>query len=236
MGEKCWQPGDTVIVRYPPEERMALAYRLKTGEVIPNAMGWPHLVLRDTSDLVALYMPEGAQLRRWNVEGVRFRQPLRLSHGASVRLLFPGRRYEVTMFYDTGTGAAPWVESLFPGGKGPFYGWKVDMTSPFYRTEAGFDVIDEVLDIVVNPDRSFRWKDQDELAQLTALGIYTESDAEELHQIGLEVIELILAGKPPFDDEWVNWRPPTGWRLGVEPVGWQFLPVQPPYRTYLASR
>ncbi len=232
MKTQHWRPGDTVILRYPPEDRMARAYLARTGDVVANAMGWPHLVLRDGEELVALYMPEGALLRRWNVEQGQFR-PARVSQGESVRLLFPDKRYEVTMFYNTGTGPAPWVKALFPGPKGRFYGWKVDLTSPFYRTPAGFDVIDEVLDLVVNPDRSFRWKDEDELRQLTASGVYTDQEALRLRQVAHEVIELIEAARPPFDDEWQEWRPPAGWRLGAEREGWQFLPVQAPYRPYL---
>jgi hypothetical protein len=82
-----------------------------------------------------------------------------------------------------------------------------------------------VLDIVVNPARSYRWKDEEQMQRLIELGIYTEADAEEVRAAGREVIELIEAGLPPFDDEWRDWRPTTGLVVGAMPEGWQFVPL-----------
>jgi hypothetical protein len=110
----------------------------------------------------------------------------------------------------------------FPDGKGPFYGWKVDLASPYRRTAVGFDVTDEVLDIVVNPDRSYWWKDEDQLLQLIDLGIYSEVAAEEIRAAG-EVIELIDRHLPPFDEEWQTWRPPAGLAASEVPEGWHLI-------------
>jgi hypothetical protein len=231
MTEKRWRRGDTVVLRYPPEDRMVRSYRATTGDSRLNVYGLPHVVIQDTDELVALFIPEGTQTWRWNVAEGRFREP-RVTQGHSVRLLFPGKPFEVSVFYETGSGPARWVRHYFPDGKGPFYGWKVDLTSPFGRSAMGFDVIDEVLDIVVTPDRTYRWLDEDEMAHLIELGLYTEDDADEVRDAGRAVIKLIEAGKPPFDDEWVLWRPPQDLMLGPVPEGWQYLPVPAPYRPF----
>ena len=86
-----WQPGDTVVVRYPPAERMARAYRELSRDPVVNIAGWPYIVLRDTDDVVALYLPEGTKLWRWDIEEQRLREP-RVTQGDSVRLLFPGQQ------------------------------------------------------------------------------------------------------------------------------------------------
>src|SRR5688572_10315843 len=97
-----WQPGDVVIVRYPEEDRMTRAYFATAANPTRGVHGWPHLVLSDTDECVAVYMPEGTPLWRWNIDEQRFRAA-RMSVGASVRLFFPGKRYEVSLFYDTGS-------------------------------------------------------------------------------------------------------------------------------------
>lgn len=96
----------------------------------------------------------------------------------------------------------------------------------------GFDLIDDVLDICVQPDRSYFWQDEEEMVQLVELGIYSRSDSEELREVGREVLDLVSARKPPFDDEWIDWRPTPDLALGEVPDGWQFLPVPSPYQSY----
>lgn len=70
---------------------MVRAYQVKTGDHILNIVGWPHVVLQDSDALVALYMPEGTNLWRWNTEQQRARPP-RVSQGDSIRLFYPGKR------------------------------------------------------------------------------------------------------------------------------------------------
>jgi hypothetical protein len=98
--------------------------------------------------------------------------------------------------------------------------------APPIRTELGFDVSDEVLDIVVRPDRTYVWKDEDQMAQLVNLGVYSQADADRLHAAGSEMIDLIEIGASPFDDEWPHWTPTPDLRFIPEaPQGWHLMPV-----------
>jgi hypothetical protein len=203
---------------------MIRTYHVLSGDPVRNIPGWPHVVVEDKHDRVVLFLPHGSPIRRWDIREGRFR-PAREAQGDSLRVLFPGKPYEVSLYYETGKGPARHLDYYFPEGTGPFYGWKVDLVAPFRRNAAGFDAFDEVLDIIVNPDRRYRWKDEDQMQQLIGLGIYTEALAEEIRADGRNVIELIEAGKPPFDDEWVDWRPPEDLVLKPAPDGWQFLPT-----------
>jgi protein associated with RNAse G/E len=38
-------------------------------------------------------------------------------------------------------------------------GWYVNLQCPFRRTEVGIEAMDLMLDVVVDPDGTWRWKD-----------------------------------------------------------------------------
>jgi hypothetical protein len=231
MTERTWQRGDTVVLRFPAERRMTRCYQVIHGDPVVCVTGWPGVVLEDSNELIAVYMPEGTKLWRWNIEQQQFREP-NISRGDSIRLFFPGKRYEVSLFYETGSEPAPHVEYFFPGVTGRFYGWKIDLASPFVRTEVGIDMIDETLDIMVSPDGSFRWKDEDQMAIFVELGMYSSEEAGAIRSIGDEVIDLIERRLPPFDERWREWHPEARLKLGQVPEAWPHLPVPSPYMAY----
>ena len=49
--------------------------------------------------------------------------------------------------------------------------WYVNFEQPLRRSPVGFDTFDEKLDLIVRPDGSYRWKDEDELEQAAAAGL-----------------------------------------------------------------
>ena len=54
---------------------------------------------------------------------------------------------------------------------GAFAHWYVNFEQPLRRTPVGFDTFDEKLDLIVRPDGTYVWKDEDELEQAAALGL-----------------------------------------------------------------
>ena len=88
------------------------------------------------------------------------------------------------------------------------------------RTDAGFDYIDQMLDITAVPDlSSWQWKDADEVEDAVALGIISAGKAAELRVEGEKVINWLQSGKSPFSS-WENWRPDPTWAIPVLPKGW----------------
>jgi hypothetical protein len=114
--EKRWQPGETVVVRWAPYERMTKTYAASSSDPL-NVGGWPHVVLEDSDVRTVLYLPEGTELWRWNIDEQAFRPP-RLAIGDSLMLLFEGKPYFVSVYYGTESAPAPWVRYYFPDGKG----------------------------------------------------------------------------------------------------------------------
>ena len=80
-----------------------------------------------------------------------------------------------------------------------FLGWYVNLEEPWRETPLGFDSTDHLLDVVVDPDRSWRWKDEDHLAQAVEVGLFSQKRADEFRSEGERVIKRIEAWSAPFE-------------------------------------
>ncbi len=94
-----------------------------------------------------------------------------------------------------------------------FREWYVNLQEPLRRTERGFETRDQFLDIQVAPDRSWRWKDEDELELAVELGRLTRDQADAIREEGERVIPAIEAGIFPFDESLIDWRPEPEWPI-----------------------
>ena len=100
-------------------------------------------------------------------------------------------------------------------------GWYVNIQAPLARAPVGFDTVDHALDVLVSLDRSsWTWKDEDELAEATALGLFTEADAAAFRYWGERAVEHLVLRLPPFDQVWEDWRLDPSWPTPVLPPGW----------------
>lgn len=99
--------------------------------------------------------------------------------------------------------------------------WYVNLQDPLARTSIGFDTVDHALDVVVELDRSsWRWKDEDELAEAVNDGLFTPAEAADFRAWGERAVDRILSSEPPFDRNWDGWRPDPGWGVPELPDGW----------------
>jgi predicted RNA-binding protein associated with RNAse of E/G family len=106
---------------------------------------------------------------------------------------------------------------------GQFLGWYVNLEDPWRSSPLGFDTTDHFLDIWVFPDRSWRWKDEDDLDEAVDVGLFTLEEARAIRAEGERVVERAEAGTAPFDEGWESWRPDPEWPLPLLPRGWDRL-------------
>jgi hypothetical protein len=117
---------------------------------------------------------------------------------------------------------------------GTFSSWYVNLEEPAVRwddgTLAGVDTVDQDLDIVVEPDRSWRWKDAEEFAEHLAIpGNYWVDDEAAVRAEGERLIKVIEAGAFPFDGTRIDYRPDPAWPVPTSfPPGWDRPRVHPP--------
>jgi predicted RNA-binding protein associated with RNAse of E/G family len=89
----------------------------------------------------------------------------------------------------------------------------VNLQTPLERTRFGFRSTDQFLDIVVAPDLSWRWKDEDELAEAVDVGRVTPAEASAIRSEGERVVADIEARSWPFDGSMKDWRPDPAWGI-----------------------
>lgn len=99
-----------------------------------------------------------------------------------------------------------------------FQDWYVNLQEPFVRSEHGFLVRDLQLDIVVAPDRTWRWKDVADLDRSVELGVIGGPAAERARTEAARMVADIEAGKEPFTLERTNWRPTSEWTILALPA------------------
>lgn len=186
----------------------------------------PMRVVEDTAARVALWFPRGtrfmapidAPAREWDGDrGERLAECAASGRWEHRELVWD---VDTLVLVRAGDWHAVWV-SWLPDGE--HYGWYVNLQLPFERTELGLETMDLALDVVVDPDRTWRWKDEDELDVFVARGVFERELSHRLRAEALRVVELVERNEPPFSEPWPQWRPAPSWELPTLPSGWDRL-------------
>lgn len=201
---------------------------LKKGDTVVLREIWqgkvwsakPVIVVQDTPTMVALYLPPGTpykQPKTLNGEDVmpttRVQGEWLLADnvwpedGECLRLVIPGAPYSVLIF---------WLEK-----HGVQRSWYINLEDPLCRTPIGFDYMDQIFDIIVEPDLSdWFWKDEDEFQEAQELGLISSERAREMRAEGEGVVEMLLSGKSVFNG-WKHWKPDPAWKIPTLSEEWE---------------
>jgi hypothetical protein len=131
-----------------------------------------------------------------------------------LRLMRPGEGHDVEVWWDES-----WS----------FLGWYVNLQEPLRSSALGFDTCDLALDVWVEPDETWSWKDEDDLAVLVAHGAVSDEEAREVRAEA----ERVIAARP-WPTGWESWRPPPHWEPLPLPDGWDV--VRPDHQGVLHPR
>jgi hypothetical protein len=101
-----------------------------------------------------------------------------------------------------------------------FNSYYVNLQAPLEPSPPGFDTEDYLLDIVVAPDLSWRWKDEDEFAIAIEHELISPVLLHAARAEGRRFIEEIEARQWPFGHGLEHWRPEPGWDVPDLPAGW----------------
>ena len=177
------RPGDVVEVRSTYRGRVRWAF--------------PHHVVADDGERFALYLapgaegvwmgrdPDGRYLERWMTDEPP--RPLVWQRHHILSLTCRGEAHSLWHFWDES-----WK----------FVCWYVQLQAPMLEVPAGLETTDHALDVIVEPDGTWRWKDEDDFAEAQALGVFTPDEAAAVRAEG----ERVIAAHP-WPTGWEDWRP-----------------------------
>jgi hypothetical protein len=80
--------------------------------------------------------------------------------------------------------------------------------------------LDLELDLAVNPDLSFQWKDVDDYKKGIETGIISPEWVEGIEMAKTEVLDKLEKRQYPFDGSWLDWRPDPSWSPLTLPENW----------------
>lgn len=180
----------------------------------------PCTVVEDSPGLVALWVPPGTNwMRCQDADGSRpaprhraecdwvLREDTTWPGSGRLRLTVPEKPYSVWLFWK------PYYTEIDQ--------WYVNLEIPQHRTAIGFDYLDQLLDVVVSPDRlTWKWKDEDEVQAAIELELMSAADVRALRRAGMEAVSLLQSEQPPFQSSWANWRPDPVWTAPALPKRW----------------
>ena len=204
-----WPAGTTVVV-----------------QEVWNGRVWaarPMRVVRDEGDFVALWFPKGTRWKAPTTDPARSwleDRGARLAECAvSGEWVFRDAEWDVAtlMLMRERDWHAIWISWLDSGEQ---WGWYVNLQRPFRRTLLGFETMDLVLDVTIELDRTWRWKDEDELELFVERGVFDKALAERLRAEGLAVARRAERNEGLFAERWDGWRPPASEPVPELPPGW----------------
>lgn len=196
-----WRPGDIVPIRHVQDDVVRFAEAV--------------VVVEDRPERLVVFAPVGCHMQwseiDWETGEFSGPHPRRRNITDALKIIEPGAQHTTSLFFSEGMAR--------------FICWYVDLEEPTRRAGGGLVTFDRSLDIVVGPDRRWRWKDEDHFAHIQRLGWITPARAAELRAEGERVVRRIEAREPPFDDRWLDWRPDPSWPTPELPSDWAAVPA-----------
>lgn len=186
-----FEPGTRIIYREIDEERRIIDVK-------------PVTVVEDLPDQIALWLPLDTPTMRPVLKNHAPGEPRRWTAGNWSIEPSVWQWSELLIIVKPVERRATWARW---SREREFQGWYVNMQSELFRTPLGFDLRDHQLDILVEPSREWRWKDEAELCLCVEQGRMGPGLAEEVKAEGNRAIAEIERNGSPFSDGWENWKP-----------------------------
>jgi predicted RNA-binding protein associated with RNAse of E/G family len=121
-------------------------------------------------------------------------------------LLEPGKYYSTIYFWNDESNE--------------FLCYYINFQLPFHRSHCGVDTLDLDLDLIINPDFSYRWKDVDDYQKAIENEIIFPEWVEGIESARQDVLEKLETRRYPFDGSWLNWKPDPSWSPPKLPENW----------------
>lgn len=194
-----FRPGELVVRRFLHHDRRIAAVQAAR-------------VVSDDDRGLALWSDIGAEgMRRTDLAGAPTRHLPVATELALPTMLSPVRRTDLRSLLLLPPGA-PHSVSWNWLADGTFTGWYANLETPARRWTGGVDSRDQTLDVLVTAERSWSFKDEEDLVTL--------ADAAAVRAEGERLGKLAETASFPFDGTWLGFAPPPDWTPATLPSWW----------------
>jgi protein associated with RNAse G/E len=101
-----------------------------------------------------------------------------------------------------------------------FLCYYVNFQTPFTRSHYVIETQDLELDLRINPDFSYKWKDLEEYKKGIQTGVILPEWIPGIESAKGEILEKLEKRHYPFDGSWLDWIPDPTWSAPKLPVTW----------------
>jgi protein associated with RNAse G/E len=202
-----WKPGEVIAWRG--------IYRNRIWHAMPT------MVVNDSPQELVLAIGPGAECmveenyargkkngkRRWDFKhGNWTLQSFAWHTNRLLFLLEPGKYYSTILFWNNDSG--------------DFLCYYVNFQLPFERRDCGIDTLDLDLDLIVDPDLGYEWKDLDDYEKAIDSGVMLSEWTEGIENSKYEILRRLVNRQYPFDGSWLDWMPDPTWSPPTLPGNW----------------
>jgi predicted RNA-binding protein associated with RNAse of E/G family len=202
-----WKPGDVISWRG--------IYRNRVWHVQPT------IVVKDSLEEIVLTLLPGTECiaeenypkgkrnsgRRWFFVNEDWQLAKYTWQTNRLLLIFEPEKYYSTIFF--------WNQA-----SNEFLGYYINFQLPFRRNECAVDTLDLDLDLIINPDFSYEWKDLDDYQKAIAHEIISPEWIHGIETAKQEIFAKLEKRQYPFDGSWLNWMPDPSWSPPKLPENW----------------
>ena len=205
-----WQPGDVIAWRG--------IYRQRVWHVQPT------IVVKDSPEEIVLTLlpgteciaPEGylqgkqSDKRRWNFKDKYWDWEKYAWRTNRLLILLESDKFYSTMYF--------WNHAT-----NEFLCYYINFQVPYERGTNSVDTLDLDIDLIINPDFSFAWKDEDDYQKAIGHEIISPEWVKGIEVAKGDVFDKLDRRQYPFDGAWLNWMPDPNWAPPKLPNNWDLV-------------
>ncbi len=206
--ERIWKPGEVVTLRWRRSD--------------PANVVAPVRVVEQDAERTILFLQAGSPLKLpADREGNYLPRSVPLiQRDMAIATLTDGTWTDnhALMIHEPHRLGSVWL--FWSVGGWSFQGYYVNLQAPLEPTPVGFDTADYLLDIVVKPDLTWAWKDEDEFDEALEHELIPPVLLHAVRAEGRRFTRELEARQWPFGSGLDQWRPEPEWDVPALPENW----------------
>lgn len=202
-----WKPGDLISWRGIYRERI---WHAQTVIIVKDTIEETVIALLTGTECIAAegYLNgKDSSKRRWHFKEKTWALEKYSWHTHRLLIILEPEKYYATMLF--------WNDK-----SDEFICYYNNFQLPFQRSQYGIDTLDLDLDLIVNPDFSYEWKDVADYQNAIENEIILPEWIKGIELAKQEIFEKLETRQYPYDGSWLDWKPDPNWSPPTLPENW----------------